>query len=282
MSWKSARRAPFPRKIWQSWKDDSENPTGRTTGLPHEWRIINPAHRYERMTDANADAYVHDNFPHNVSALFSAIGNSVMKADYLRYLILLNEGGVWADIDVRARKPIADWVPAEYLDRANIVVGMERDHGSEPIWEGLPYSVQLAQYVVLAKPRHPTIEKLVDVTEQNIVDLLVAKRPGENMTFADIMGATGPWVFTKVFMDYFTEVTGEGHNGRELSGLEEPRLIGDVLVLPMVKFGALGDVDDDDPAVLVKHFFVGSWLCKGGRMIGDSPVDPAFCKDNMD
>ena len=279
VSWKTSQHKPFPRKIWQSWKDDSEDPTDRTKGLPHQWRSMNPEHRYERMTDANADAYVYDNFPANVSNLFSSMGNPVMKADYLRYLILLNEGGVWADIDVRARKPVSMWVPEEYRERANIVIGIERDHNKKPIWENLPYSVQLAQYVVLAKPHQLTFDKLVRLTEQNIMDLLVAKHPGESMTFSDIMGATGPGAFTKIFMDYFTEITGEEHNGTELNAMQEPQLIGDVLVLPMIKFGALGDVSDDDPSVLVKHFFQGSWLCKSGGMIDNSPADPNICND---
>src|SRR4051794_5976238 len=53
---------PFPSKIWQSWKDDSDDPTDRTIGFPHQWRVVNPNWRYERITDANIDDYVRDRF----------------------------------------------------------------------------------------------------------------------------------------------------------------------------------------------------------------------------
>ncbi|KFY31874.1 hypothetical protein V493_00719, partial [Pseudogymnoascus sp. VKM F-4281 (FW-2241)] len=84
---------PFPSKIWQSWKDDSE--PERTTGFPHQWRIINPGWRYERITDTNNDAYVQSYFA-RIAEVFTKLNDPVMKADYLRYLILLREGGVWA------------------------------------------------------------------------------------------------------------------------------------------------------------------------------------------
>ena len=268
----------WPRKLWQSWKDDSEAPTERTAGLGHEWRTVNPEFRYERITDANEDAFVLDNFPKVVSDLFTSLDNAVMKADYLRYLILLKEGGVWADIDVKARKPVKNWIPEEYKDKTNIIIGVERDHNKDRIWDDQPYSVQLAQFVMMAKPGHPIIEELVKLTEKNLRKLVAEHHAGESASFPDIMGTTGPWTFTKIFMDYFTQITGELHNGDEMALMEKPRLIGDVLVMPKISFGSLGDVSDDHPDVLTKHFFIGSWLCKDGKMIDGSPVDPKVCE----
>lgn len=74
------------------------------------------------------------------------------------------------------------------------------------------------------------------------------------------MSTTGPFIFTKVMMDYFTEVTGVVHNGNELDRLQEPRMIGDVLVLPKVRLGWLGheNTHEGDP-ILVHHLFMGSW-----------------------
>jgi len=281
-SWKPSGNETFPRKLWQSWKDDSESPTERTAGLSHEWRTVNPEFRYERITDDNADAYVHDNFAPRVDSLFSSITNNfkdapVMKADYLRYLIMLNEGGVWADIDVKARRPVKTWVPDEYKNKANLVIGVERDHNKERIWGDQPYSIQLAQFVMMAKPHHPIYERLVRLTEKNLEKLISQKKPGQEISFPDIMGTTGPWLFTKIFMDYFTEVTGVKHNGDEMALMEKPRLIGDVLVMPKISFGSLGDIPDDHPDVLSKHFFIGSWLCHDGKMIDGSPVPAGVC-----
>ncbi|UZP37915.1 hypothetical protein NXS19_005731 [Fusarium pseudograminearum] len=74
----------FPHKIWQSWKDDSEDPTERTVGFPHQWRVVNPGWRYERITDANNDAYVLDRFDADISDVFTSLKDPILKADFLR------------------------------------------------------------------------------------------------------------------------------------------------------------------------------------------------------
>ncbi|KAI0376076.1 glycosyltransferase family 32 protein [Hypomontagnella monticulosa] len=252
----------FPQKIWQSWKDDSENPTERTVGFPHQWRAINPSHRYERITDANSEAYITDRLPLSVSRVFSNFTDPILRADLLRYCVLLVEGGVWADIDVLPHRPISEWVPQQYLESANLVVGIENDKHKRPIWRGSPYSVQLVQYTILAKPYHPAIVGLVERVRGNLESLFQSKSPGDDITFEDVMTTTGPFAFTQVLMDYFTEVTGTKHTGDELSNLREPRLIGDVLVLPKDHFGWLPQehyLEAGDPSILVEHLFMGSW-----------------------
>ncbi|KAJ4259629.1 hypothetical protein NW762_007559 [Fusarium torreyae] len=256
------KQEPFPHKIWQSWKDDSENPIDRTVGFPHQWRAANPDWRYERITDTNINAYVLDRFDTNISDVFTSLQDPILKADFLRYLILWREGGVWADIDVYPHQPVSKWVPKPYQEKVNLVIGIENDHHKQPIWPGSPYSVQLCQYSVLAKPSHPAIETVVDQVTQDLKKLLASKQPGEAVSFEDVMATTGPFAFTKVLMDYFKEMTGVEHTGDELDRLAEPRLIGDVLVLPKDSFGWLPQEnthEKGDPNILVEHLFIGSW-----------------------
>ncbi|KAI2768121.1 glycosyltransferase family 32 protein [Daldinia loculata] len=252
----------FPKKIWQSWKDDSDDPTDRTVGFPHQWRVVNPQHRYERITDANGETFVADRLPLAIADLFANFTDPILRADFLRYCVMLVEGGVWADIDVLPHRPISEWVPRQYLDKANLVVGIENDHHKRPIWRGSPYSVQLAQYTILAKPHHPAIAKLVDRVKENLEKLFQSKKPGGTVTFEDVMATTGPFAFTEVLMDYFTNATGIKHTGDELDSLREPKLIGDVLVLPKDSFGWLPQehyLEEGDPGILVEHLFIASW-----------------------
>ncbi|KAF9874134.1 initiation-specific alpha-1, 6-mannosyltransferase [Colletotrichum karsti] len=252
----------FPSKIWQSWKDDAPDPTERTVGFPHQWTVLNPGWRYERITDANNDAYVRDNFNDTIANLFTSMKDPILKADFLRYLILLREGGVWADIDVYPHQPVSKWIPDDLLGSVNLVIGIENDHHKTPIWPGSPYSVQLCQYTVLAKPGHPVIQTLVDQVTHDLRTLLDSKSEGAPITFENVMATTGPFAFTKVMMDYFSQVTGESHTGDELDSLDSPRKIGDVLVLPKESFGWLAHENTHkkgDPAILVEHLFIGSW-----------------------
>ncbi|KAI6085029.1 nucleotide-diphospho-sugar transferase [Hypoxylon rubiginosum] len=255
--------AEFPKKIWQSWKDDSEDPTDRSAGLPHEWRALNPDYRYERITDDNINTFVRDNFPANTSERFAGLADPILKADFLRYLILYSQGGVWADVDVKPVKPITDWIPEKYqTSRVNLVVGIENDHHKRPIWRDSPYSVQLAQYCVYAKPNHPAIGNLIAKVEENLDQLLASKAPGESVSFEEVMSNTGPFVFTDILMAYFSKMTGNKYTGNEMDRMTEPLLIDDVLVLPLDSFGWLEHEHRQDgtgPNVLVKHLFMGSW-----------------------
>lgn len=250
------------------------------------WRETNPSWRYERLTDANMDSYVRSaGFDPSIADVFGNLTDPILKADFLRYLILLREGGVWADIDVKPHRPVSEWIPETYRGRGpnldadaatsttggvNLVVGIENDHHKKPIWPGSPYSVQLCQYTVLAKPGHPALAALVDKVAEDLRKLANSKttrsargasRRGA-VTFEEVMATTGPFAFTKALMDYFEEMTGVEHTGDELDRLKEPRLIGDVLVLPKDSFGWLPQEhthEAGDPMILVEHLFIGSW-----------------------
>jgi hypothetical protein len=55
-------------------------------------------------------------------------------------------------------------------------------------------------------------------------------------------------------------VTGQKYTGDELHALQEPRLIGDVLVLPKDSFGWLPHENTHEKEyILVEHLFIGSW-----------------------
>ncbi|KAK0622453.1 hypothetical protein B0T14DRAFT_494108 [Immersiella caudata] len=253
---------PFPTKIWQSWKDDSENPTPRTISFPHQWRTINPSYRYERLTDANMDAYIRERAPPAISDLFTSLTDPILKADFLHYLILLYDGGVWADIDTFPHRPISEWIPPQYRDRASLVIGIENDHHRQPIWPRLTFSVQLCQYTVLAKPGHPAVRTLVEEVARNLGKLMASRVAGDATTFAEVMFTTGPFVFTRALMGHLLNKTGIVHTGDEMDNLQEPRLIGDVLVLPKDSFGWLPQGHThpkEDEMVLVEHLFIASW-----------------------
>ncbi|KAL6355088.1 hypothetical protein LRP88_11565 [Fusarium phalaenopsidis] len=221
---------------------------------------MNPDWRYERITDANSDTYVREHFDAPISDLFMSLQDPILRADLLRYLVLLREGGVWADIDVYPHRPVSKWVPEQYQDWVNLVIGIENDHYK--IWPGSPYSVQLCQYTVLAKPNHAALRMAVNQVTRDLGELLASKGPEETFTFEDVMTTAGPFAFTHVIMGYFKEMMGVEYTGHELDRLEEPRLVGDVLVLPRDSFRWLphdNSHKEGDPSILVEHLFMGSW-----------------------
>lgn len=62
--------------------------------------------------------------------VYDYISIPILRADLLRYLIILSQGGYWSDLDVTAEKPSTDWVPAEYKKpgiNIDMIVGLELD-----------------------------------------------------------------------------------------------------------------------------------------------------------
>ncbi len=220
-----------------------------------------------------------------ISKLFSDISDPILRADLLRYLILYADGGVWSDVDTRPAQAVSKWVPEEYANRTNLVVGIENDHKGGAIWPGVPYTVQLAQYAVLAKPGHVAMARLIERVCGKLREMLNATdaindavgSDSENqndgltergsaselhLSFEQVMSTTGPFPFTAVLMENFSEQTGEEYIGRQLTALSEPKLIGDVLILPLDSFGwmpQLNTVEESDPLVKAVHLFIGSW-----------------------
>lgn len=86
-----------------------------------------------------------------------------MRSDILRYLYLYLEGGVYSDIDTVALKPINDWVPPEFRDRARLIVGIEYDRRDNDYgWAEIPHWVQFCQWTIAAAPHHPVFISMVD------------------------------------------------------------------------------------------------------------------------
>ncbi|EAQ83461.1 hypothetical protein CHGG_09865 [Chaetomium globosum CBS 148.51] len=97
--------------------------------------------------------YMHTRFAAtdpSLADLFTSLRDPILRADFLRYLILLRDGGVWADINVYPHRPVAEWVPERFRGR-------------------------LAQYTVLAKPGHPAVGVLVEEVTGNLRRLVGEK-----------------------------------------------------------------------------------------------------------
>lgn len=86
----------------------------------------------------------------DILSLFYAMPRRVTRADFLRYVVLALEGGVYSDIDTQMFKPLNEWVPEEHKNRTKLVVGIEFDQDG-PGW-GSFYPVTFAQWTIAAAP----------------------------------------------------------------------------------------------------------------------------------
>lgn len=87
--------------------------------------------------------------------------------------------------------------------------------------------------------------------------------PELNPNDDEVVEVSGPVIWTKVILEYMSETTGTRIDYRNMTGMTEPRIIADVLVLPIDGFGAgqpHSNSDTDGTGnVYVRHLWKGSW-----------------------
>lgn len=230
--------------------------------------------RYEVLTDGNDLHYVETNFGPaglnrpDIVYFYKSLTAKIIKADLLRYLILYNEGGVYADIDVEALRPIDEWIPPHF-DKADLdlVISVEID---EPTYANHsilgPKSQSFCQWTIMSKPRNPAILQIIN----NVINWLTEVARAQNvhvaeiqLNFDDVLSGTGPSAFTGAMLSEMKRQTGKKHiPWSTFHNLTEPTLIGRILVLTVHAFasgqGHSNSGTHDDPRALVKHHYHAS------------------------
>lgn len=165
-----------------------------------------------------------------------------------------------------ALKPIEDWIPAMYQKNASLVVGIEYDKLDGVRWLDWTLDLQFATWSVMAKPGHIFLEHTVERVMDELRKL--AQKQGCTVSeikasYHEVLATTGPALFTEAILEGLSYTTGTDFGAHNLTGMTEPRLVGDVLILPINAFGSgqlhsnSGDPDSD--SAIVQHLFKGTW-----------------------
>ncbi|KAJ4385394.1 hypothetical protein N0V93_009822 [Gnomoniopsis smithogilvyi] len=225
----------------------------------------NPTFQYEFLTDDSGDQFVRDHFATRPDILdgFLAVNIPIIKADLLRYLVLYTYGGVWNDLDVSCQAPISEWVPEQYKANASIVVGMEFD---VDIWIR-----QFASWTIMAKPESPhllmVVEDCLEGLYSKAKELNVEIQDLRSNMIDDIVDVSGPRRLTRGIQKSLSKIMDREIGNDDLAHLSQPKLIGDVLVLPDYAFADTMNQQYGDKKtgkILVTHHYAGSWKNENG------------------
>ncbi len=269
-------RPDFPRKIWQTWKVNPLRFEERDLNTARSWVGKNPDYRYEVLTDDNDMRYVEYHFGPDgfnrpdIVNFYRDVKAAIVKADLLRYMIMYAEGGLYADIDVEALKPLGKFIPERYHEKdIDMVIGVEID---EPDWADHPIlgpkSRSFCQWTFMCKPQLPVMMRLIE----KIMSWLngVAKEQGVSLAdvdldFDQIISGTGPSAFTEAIMtemELHKEDPRTKINWDLFHDLDESKVVSRVLVLTVEAFAAgQGHSDSgnhDARAALVRHHYHAS------------------------
>lgn len=206
---------------------------------------LNPDHRYELLTDGAAETYVLDRFADDrrIVDAYMGINDFILRADLIRYLALLKDGGVYNDLDVGCVKPIDLWIPPKFKDDTSVVLGVEVDndygHNRSKLFE-------LVNWTIMARRNQPFMRYLVD----RVIDNLETATSKHNTTLAnfkpqrqEVIDVTGPMALTEAVYQYLSQQTQTVVTWKNFTKMKRPRLISGILILPINAFGAGHQVD---------------------------------------
>lgn len=225
----------------------------------------NPTFQHEFLTDASGDQFVRDHFAARPDILdaFLAIPIPIVKADLLRYLVLYQYGGVWNDLDVSCEVPISEWVPEQYRANASVVVGMEFD---VDIWIR-----QIASWTIMARPGSPhmltVVEDCLEGLRSRAQELGVGLQDLRPSMIGDVVDVSGPRMLTRGIQKSVSRMLGTEIGNEDMARLSQPKLLGDVLVMPDYAFADSMNQQYGDKKtgrVLVTHHYAGSWKNDNG------------------
>jgi alpha 1,6-mannosyltransferase len=257
----------IPPRIWQIYTPFKAEkiPTDLTTS----WVLHSPSHIYSILDDEGSRAMIARiaTLPKFKDALeiFDHTERWMLRGDLMRYVLLATKGGIYSDCDVSMEKPLAEWVPEQYKSQTRLIVGVEAD-GGEGIIPGTTYPVQFATWTVAGSPGHPIFWTMIE----RILHKLRTWPKDVPVTDEDVLRLTGPAGWTEVIFSYLSEVGGKGANitNKDITGMREPRLFGDALVLPIDGFATgvphSGASSSNSRYTMVRHHFSGAWRDGGG------------------
>lgn len=211
--------------------------------------------------------------------IYNLLPAKILKLDFLRYVSLYKDGGVYADIDTAAYQSIDDWYAACYSEapsrnngknirsqQPGLIVGIEFDVGKDPRFDNIDgRKLAIGNYVFAANKGHPALAKAI----HNIVRTTFNRSQTAKTTFAisdngtEVYEWTGRKMWTDSIIGHIQE-TVKGFKERDLLDLKKAKVVNDICILPMTAFGSgqlkyQSSPESNIAGVMVKHFSMHMW-----------------------
>lgn len=148
----------------------------------------NPTYEYKLYSGKECIQYIKDNYDEEILYYYNQLIPYAFKADFIRYLILYNEGGWYADSKMVCNESF------DNLPKKELYLCLDADINPNCMANGFMASV----------PKHPIIKKCIDTVMFNIKQ----KHYGINCLYV-----TGPGVLFSSAIDYI-----RSHNNKTMLG----------------------------------------------------------------
>ena len=203
-------RRHIPRTVHQTWKSsDRDALPAWAQAHSRTWEAKNPGWKHTLWGDDDIDAHIATHHPELLSA--SRKMQPVQRSDLFRYMILYDEGGVYADLDVSCLIPCDAWARAygRFGDAAKygdpgLIVGFEQISSERTDWaDWYAREFQFAQWTMAAQPGHPVLKEVLTLIHRFFAgDPELTHTARGNWTVADVLESTGPGIWTDAIVRY--------------------------------------------------------------------------------
>lgn len=273
-------KSKFPAYIWQSWKhglNDDRFDEAYKEGQA-QWAFKNPGFVHELFNDDTSYAVIRHLYSYvpEVLEAYESMPEVILKMDFFRYLILFARGGVYADVDTYPLQPVPNWIPENVSPtELGLIISVGSDSGS-PNWRQESHRrLEFGQFIIQSKPGHPILREMISQITDNTLRRKHEMKEGDRMSLdgspnqrqLEISRWTGAGVWTDVVMGYLNDYVKssiyQSVTWKEFHALEGPKLVSDILVLPVKSFASDLEIPKDnkvgDPIAFAKHFMANIW-----------------------
>lgn len=273
-------KSKFPAYIWQSWKhglNDERFDRVYKEGQA-QWAYKNPGFVHELFNDDTSYTIVRHLYSYlpEVIEAYESLPELILKMDFFRYLILFARGGVYADVDTYPLQPVPNWIPENVSPtELGLIISVGTDSSSANWRQESHRRLEFGQFVIQSKPGHPILREIVAQITENTLQKKRELGDGQflsldaspNQRQLDISRWTGTGIWTDVIMGYFNDYVKssiyQSISWKEFHALEMPKLVSDILVLPIKSFASDIEIPNDnkvsDPIAFVKHYMANIW-----------------------
>jgi len=179
---KESNEQKIPRQIFQTWKTkDIHNNSKEWTNIRDRILNKNPDYKYEFFDDKDMDEYIEKTQTEEIVYCYKQLSVGASRADFWRYIILYERGGVYLDIDSEITRSLDELIHKE--DRA--IISREGNPG------------YFLQWMMIFEPNHPILKRTIELCVENI-----HYRKYRNTEKETVFHITGPGVFTRAIKEY--------------------------------------------------------------------------------